>query len=216
MGKSIGVSTVRMSSAWLLTLVVGLLTGATVALAVGPEVLGGSVGWLGLASLPILAVLIRPGLIGQAAAVVARLRRRPPPTVRVSGRGVRRAVLTQLLSWLVGGAHLWFLALAMGAPPVSSFLLCVGAFSLGAIAGVFAVFAPDGLGVREGILLAALSVALPLPVAGVVALVSRLVVVVSELITAGIGLLVTEALRRRQLAASRSEDPAGSPVLVAE
>lgn len=208
MGKTMGVSATRMTSAWLLTLVIGLLTGATVGLAAGPQLLGGSVAWLALAALPIVAALIRPELIAQAAVVAARLLRRPPPTVSMPGRVIRRNVATQLLSWLAGGVQLWFLAIAMGAPPASSFLLCIGAFGLATVAGVFAVFTPEGLGVREFILLSALSVALPLPAAGVVALVSRLVVILSELTTAGVGLLVTEVLRRRHT--SRPDDPANA------
>jgi hypothetical protein len=199
MGRSIGVPASRMASAWLLMLLVSLLTGTTVGLVAAPEVLGGSAGWLALAALPVAAVLVRPQLLGRVASAAARLLRRPPPAANVSGRGVRCSVLTQLLAWLVGGVHLWFLAVAMGAPPVRSFPLCVGAFSLGAVAGVLAVFAPDGIGVREVVVLTALSVTLPLPVATVVVLVSRLVVALSELASSGVGLVVTEALRRRHL-----------------
>lgn len=197
MGRAIGIAAGRMMSAWLLTAVVILLTGATVGLAAGPDVLGGSAGWLALAAVPIVAALVRPGLVGGAAGAVARLLRRPPPAAGVSGPGVRRAVLAQLVAWLLGGVHLWALACAMGAPPARSFLLCVGAFSLAAVAGMLAVFTPEGIGVREVVLLAALGVALPLPVAGVVVLVSRLVVTLSELATAGVGMLVTEVARRR-------------------
>jgi hypothetical protein len=197
MGKAAGVPAARMASAWLLTLVVGLLTGATVGLAAGPEVLGGSTGWLTLAALPIIAVLVRPEIIGWSAGLAARVRRRPVAAVGVPAKVIRRTVVTQLLSWLAGGAHLWFLAVAMGAAPARALPLCVGAFSVGAVAGMFAVFTPDGLGVREVILMSALGAVLPLPVAGVVALVSRLVVVLSELATAGVGLLATELLRRR-------------------
>jgi hypothetical protein len=211
MGRTIGVRPGRMISAWLLTLLISLLTGATVGLAAGPEVFGGSAAWLALAVLPIVAVLIRPELIGEAAVVATRWLRRPPLTANVSGPGVRRAVLAQLVAWLLGGVQLWFLALAMGAAPAGSFLLCVGAFSLGAVAGVIAVFAPDGIGVREVILLAALSLTLPLPVAGVVVLVSRLVVTLSELVSAGAGLLVIEALRRRQVVISGKKQPRHLP-----
>jgi glycosyltransferase 2 family protein len=213
MGKAMGVSGARMTSAWLSTLVIGLLTGATVSLLAGPQVLGGSVGWLALAALPIVAVLVRPRLVDDAAALVARLRRRPAPTAGMPGRTVRRALLIQLLSWLLGGVQLWLLAVALGAPAAGSLLLCVGLFSLGAIAGIFAVFTPDGLGVREVILLSALSLVVPLPIAGVIALVSRLVVVLSELCTAAIGLLVTEALHRRAARrGGRAADRAVQPV----
>ncbi len=198
MGRSIGVPASRMGAAWLLALVVSLLTGATVGLAAGPEVFGTSSAWLLLAVLPVAAVLVHPALVGKAGQLLARLRRRPEPPSAVSGPSIRRAVVAQLLAWLIGGAHLWVLAVAMGAPPLRALPLCVGAFGLGAVAGVIAVFAPDGIGVREVVVLAALSVILPVPVAGVVALVSRVVVTLSELATAGVGLLVTEALGRRR------------------
>jgi hypothetical protein len=206
MGRDIGIPASRMGTAWLLALVVSLLTGATVGLTAGPEVLGASSAWLLLAVLPVAAVLVRPRLVGQAAVMLARLRRRPEPSTAMSGPGIRRAVVAQLLAWLIGGTHLWFLAVAMGAPPLRSLPLCIGAFGLGAVAGVLAVFAPDGIGVREVVVLAALSVALPVPVAGVVALISRVVVALSELTTAGVGLLVTGALNRRRSAATRASN----------
>ncbi|GAA4452072.1 lysylphosphatidylglycerol synthase domain-containing protein [Phytohabitans houttuyneae] len=197
MGRSIGVPASRMSAAWLLALMISLLTGATVGLAAGPEVFGASSAWLVLAVLPVVAVLVRPHLVGLGTVLLARIRRRPEPPTALSGPGIRRAVVAQLAAWLIGGTHLWFLAVAMGAPPLRSLPLCVGAFGLAAIAGVLAVFAPDGIGVREVVVLAALSIVLPVPVAGVVALVSRLVVALSELTTAGAGLLATEVVRRR-------------------
>ncbi|WP_157756982.1 lysylphosphatidylglycerol synthase domain-containing protein [Plantactinospora sp. KBS50] len=203
MGKAVGVSAGRMAYAWLLSLVVVMLTGATAGLAAGPEVFGASAAWLGLAAVPIMVVLVRPALLGRAATLAAAILRRPSPAADVSGRGVRRAVLVQLGAWLIGGLHLWVLAVAMNAAPARSFLLCVGAFGLGAVTGMLAVFAPEGIGVREVVLLAALGVALPLPVAGVVVLVSRLVVTLSELTTAGVALLISE-IHRRALANDRA------------
>ncbi|MFD4694232.1 hypothetical protein [Streptomyces sp. NPDC058463] len=198
MGRAMGIPAARTATAWLLTLVIGLLTAASAGLVAGPQVLGGSEAWLAAASaVPLAVILLRPQLVNEAATVVARLRRRPPPAITLPGRVIRRNVVIQMLSWLFGGIQLWCLAIALGAPPARSLPLCVGAFALGAAAGVFAVFTPDGLGVREVILLSALGAVLPLPAAGVVAVISRLVVAVSELITAGLGLAVTEVLRRR-------------------
>jgi hypothetical protein len=196
-GKSIGVSPARMSAAWLLALVISLLTGASVGLLAGPTVFGGSAAWLLLATLPVLGILIRPQLLSSAAVVLARLRRRPVTALELDVASLRRAVIAQLVAWLVGGVHLWFIAMALGAPPAKSLPLCVGAFCLGTVVGVLAVFVPDGIGVREVAVLAALSVTLPVPVAGAVVLISRVVVALSELLTAAIGLLITEALRRR-------------------
>ncbi|BCB91071.1 lysylphosphatidylglycerol synthase domain-containing protein [Phytohabitans suffuscus] len=210
MGRGIGVPASRMSAAWLLALMISLLTGATVGIAAGPEILGASSAWLLLAVLPVAAVLVRPRLAGLGAVVLARVRRRPEPPTALSAPGIRRAVLAQLAAWLIGGTHLWFLAVALGAPPLRALPLCVGAFGLAAIAGVLAVFAPDGIGVREVVVLAALSAVLPVPVAGVVALVSRAVVALSELTTAGAGLLATEVVRRRLRAAAPEAEAAAA------
>ncbi len=206
MGQAMGIPPARTATAWLLTLVIGLLTAASAGLLAGPEVLGGSQVWLiAPSAVPLAVLLVRPQLVNEAASLVARLRRRPPPAVTLSARVIRRNVLVQMVSWLFGGIQLWCLAMALGADPARSLPLCVGAFALGAAAGVFAVFTPDGLGVREVILLSALGAVLPLPAAGVVAVISRLVVAVSELITGGVGLAVTEVLRRR--AGSRAAHP---------
>jgi glycosyltransferase 2 family protein len=197
MGRAIGVPAARMAYAWLLSVVVILLSGATVGLLAGPYLAGASVVWLAVAAAPIAGVLVRPDLVGRVAALAARLSRRPRPVATVSGRSVRLAVLVQTLAWLLGGVHLWALALAMGAAPARSLLLCLGSFGLGTVAGMLAVFAPEGVGVREVVLLAALGVTVPLAVAGVVVLVSRLVVTLSELTTAGTVLLLVELRRRR-------------------
>lgn len=210
MGQAMGVPPARTATAWLLTLVIGLLTAAAAGMVAGPQVLGGSQLWLVSASLvPLVALLVRPRLVNDAATWVARLRKRPPPAVTLPGRVIRRNVLVQAVSWLFGGVHLWCLAMALGAPAARSLPLCVGAFALGATAGVFAFFTPDGLGVREVILVSALGTVLPLPAAAAVAVVSRLVVAVSELVTGGVGLAVTEVLRRR--AGARAAHASGRP-----
>lgn len=208
MGRSAGVPAGQMASAWLLALLLSLLTGGTVAVLAGPAVIGDAALWLALAVLPTGVLLARPDLLATAARAAARLLRRPALEARVSVGAMRRAIVAQILAWVFGGVQLWLLALALGAPAARSLLLCVGVFSLGAVVGVLAVVVPDGIGVREAVLLTALAVVLPLPVATVVALASRLVVIVSELATSGIGLLLTGGLRRRSSDGTQTS-PAG-------
>jgi glycosyltransferase 2 family protein len=56
---------------------------------------------------------------------------------------------------------------------------------------------PDGIGVREAVLAAALVAVLPAPAATVVALASRLVCTVSEVVLGAAALAVAEVLHRR-------------------
>ncbi|MFG1920112.1 lysylphosphatidylglycerol synthase domain-containing protein [Micromonospora sp. NPDC048898] len=197
MGRMERVPPVRMAAVFLFSTIIVNLSGLTVGAAAGPAVLGGRAWWLVLAAVPVLAFLLFPGLINQAAGTVARLLRRPS-SMRVTDRGMRRAIGAQTVSWMVSGHHVWLLAVAAGAPPGRSYLICVAAFSLATVSGVLVVIVPDGVGVREAVLVLALATVLPLPVAGVVALASRLICTLSEIIVGGGWLLAAHlAVRRR-------------------
>jgi uncharacterized membrane protein YbhN (UPF0104 family) len=55
------------------------------------------------------------------------------------------------LTWPLGGAALFFMLRAVGGDPaISSIPFLGGASAVGAIVAVLAIFAPSGLGVREG------------------------------------------------------------------
>lgn len=214
MGQAVGVTAGRITTVYALNLAVMALTGLTVGLIAAPRVLGGQAAWLLLAAMPVLAGLLWPELANRLAGVPARLLRRPAPAP-AGHPELRWAIAAQFVSWLVSGAQFWLVTVAVGAAPTASLPICLGAFSLAAVAGTFAVFVPDGIGVREGILMVALAGLLPLPAAGAVVLVSRLVCTMSEIGSAGLALLAAAVIRRR--AANRPGDPrvlceqAGSP-----
>lgn len=192
-----GVTLPRMIGTGTLSMVLVHLTGLTVGLLAAVEVLGGAAVWVALSALPVVLLAAWPGLVRHTGQLALRLLRRPPATTWPSGRELRAAVAAQVLSWLVSGLHLWLLAVAVGAPPLRSLALCVGGFSLATVIGLLVFVVPDGLGVREAVLFAALAAVLPLPAATVVALASRLVTTVGELVLGALALLTAEVLRRR-------------------
>lgn len=202
--SSSGVTFGRLMSAGALTMSLVVLTGLTIGLLAGVQVLGAQVVWLVLAAVLIAVVLVRPQLINRGAHLLLRLLRKSEPARSASSRGVRLAVAAQSVSWLISGLHLWLLAIAVGAPPARSLALCVGAFSLATTVGLLAVVLPDGIGVREAVLAAALTVVLPVPAAAVVALASRLVSTVSEIAVGGVALTVAEVVHRRTQTAESS------------
>jgi hypothetical protein len=198
MGRAAGVRPGRMATVYVLTMVISSLTGLTVGL-LAAGAFGGPGAALLLAALPVAAFAARPDLVNRAAGAAARLLRRPAPEARASDRGVRLAIAAQLLCWLAAGVQLWLLAIAQGAPAAAALPVCVGAFALGTVGGVVVVLAPDGIGVREAILLVALRTVLPLPAATGVVVASRLVCTLSEIAAAGVALAAAELVRRRQL-----------------
>lgn len=211
MGKQINVGPVRLAGVFMLSWAVVALTGMTVALAAGPAVLGGTAGWMLLATVPLVVLFARPDLLNLGLTTVTRLLRRPPPQVTASPAGLRRAITSQSLSWVVSGHHLWLLAVTAGAPPLRSYLVCVAGFAAATVAGLVVMVAPDGLGVREAVLVVGLATVMPVSVATPVVLASRLVCALSEVAIGAGGLLLAQYMHRRRTAAAL--DPTPDPAL---
>ncbi|MGJ6964753.1 lysylphosphatidylglycerol synthase domain-containing protein [Streptosporangium sp. G11] len=210
-----GVGFGRLMGTAALSMSLVLLTGLTIGLLAGVHMLGTQVAWLvAAATVMIVVVLVRPQLVNHGAQLLLRVLRRPDPTRSASARGIRLAVVAQAVSWLVTGLHLWLLAIAMGADPVRSLGLCVGAFTLATTVGMLTVVLPDGIGVREAVLTAALTVVLPAPAAALVAVASRLVSTVSEVALGAMALAAAEVVIRRTPAPVPAPEPDSEPVSV--
>ncbi|RCV47899.1 lysylphosphatidylglycerol synthase domain-containing protein [Marinitenerispora sediminis] len=209
LGRDSGVPAGRMVAAYVLNSIIVVLTAAVVGTAAAPRALGQGAVWL-LPAVALVAVLLwRPGLVLWAAALAARLLRRPAPGAEVSDSALRRAMVLEILSWIVGGGHLWLIAVVLGAPPAASLAVCVGGFALAAAAGALALVVPGGAGVREIVLMVVLTAVLPWSQAGAAALASRLCCTLTEVVGAGAILLAAQIGRGRRRAAP-------APVAVAE
>lgn len=211
-----GVQLSQMLMSGTLHMVVIHLTGLALGLLTGVRVLGGQAVWLAIPGLLVAAVLVWPDLLDRAAGLALRLLRRPQQSRSLSRRAVRVAVFWQVVSWLVGGLHLWLLAVAMGADAGPALPLCLGAFGLASVLGVLAVLTPDGLGVREVALTGALALVLPLPSAVAVAVASRLVLTFADVVLGVLVLGTVEIVHRRSAragAARVAPEPGGTDQL---
>ncbi|MEU4519149.1 lysylphosphatidylglycerol synthase domain-containing protein [Amycolatopsis sp. NPDC024027] len=195
-GRQTGVPAGRVVAAYLLVAVVNLLSATAVGLLAAPLVLGASWPWLAVPLLLGAYVVWRPETVLRLTDRAARLLRRAPPADRPDPRGLRRALLVQTAAWLAGGLHLWLLAYALGAPPGPALAAGVGGYAFASAAGALVLVLPDGAGVRELVIIAALGPVLPVPAATVAAIGSRACLVVAELLCAG-GLLVSAWRGRR-------------------
>jgi hypothetical protein len=83
--------------------------------------------------------------------------------------------------WLLQGISLCAVVSALGRTGANlEWLQVVGYGSLAWAVGFLVVFAPSGLGIREGVLAASLAVFVPLPTAAAIALLTRLLLLISE------------------------------------
>jgi uncharacterized membrane protein YbhN (UPF0104 family) len=187
----------RSAAATVLTLVVGLVLGLAVAGATLPFAAPDAVrryGWA-LAAAPLLALLLHPRVLQPVLASVFRLARRPGldgPPLRLAGIG--RSALWALVTWICFGLQAAVLAAGLGGTGPAAAVAAVGAFALAWSVGFLVVVVPAGAGVREAVLVLALSPVLTAGAALLVALVSRALLTSADLILAGSAVL---AERRR-------------------
>jgi len=137
--------------------------------------------WWALLLAPILLACLHPRVVTWGLNTALRLVRQEPLSASPSLGGMTKSVLWTLLGWLFFGLHTWVLM------PSGSALLATGAYSLAYVVGFLVIFAPGGLGAREVALTAALAPALSQPAALVVALSSRVLLTMADLLWAAIG-----------------------------
>ena len=87
-----------------------------------------------------------------------------------------------LLSWLVFGWAFYFFIISFYALPVHYYFFVTGAFAIATIIGAVSIFAPAGLGVREGVVIFTLSIIFTPVVSSIISLLSRLWMTLSEIL----------------------------------
>ena len=115
-----------------------------------------------------------------------------------------RATLLYLPVWLLLGASFWLCARGLVAVPAGDLALYMGAFAVAWLAGLLAIYAPGGLGVREAVLVALLHGRIGAADALVVAAASRLMLILADVLLAAVS---TAAIRGRPADSTSSTLP---------
>jgi uncharacterized membrane protein YbhN (UPF0104 family) len=196
----------------LVTIGLSVLTGLLVGLPALPLLLqrsAGSSAWL-LLAVPLLVVLVWPALLNRLIAWGLRVLRREPLEETLSTRAILTTVGLYALAWVLFGVHILVLALAVGGGTGVTLASLTG-YALAGSLGMLTVILPAGLGARDGILALVLASAMPLSAGTAVALVSRFVVTLVDVLAAGAGWAYA---RRHHLVTSREEreHPVGETV----
>lgn len=201
LGKAHRLSRARSAVVALGALAVLLVVGGTVSVVGLAAASPGSLStyWWAVVVVPVGVVGLLPPVFNRLVAVALRLLRRGEHPVRVAGPGLARSAGWALVMWVLFGLHAAVLVhdLEPGSP-VRSLVLSTGAFALAWVVGFLVVVAPAGAGPREAALVLALSPLLPPADALLVALVSRVLMVVADAAAAG-----AAAILARRVSAAR-------------
>jgi hypothetical protein len=179
-------------------------SGVVLGLLLLPWVAGYGLPWLGWAVVfvPVLVWLLWPG---SAAAVMRRL---PLPDrwrldVPVSTEATLAGIGWSLVTWLLLGGQLWLLLYAAGGRGVETAASAIGGAGLAYAVGLVVVFAPAGAGAREAVLVAVCTPVVGGPEALAIALASRLLLTLADVVFALAGGL-RGAVRRGHESAARA------------
>jgi uncharacterized membrane protein YbhN (UPF0104 family) len=143
-------------------------------------------------------------VLNRGLALVLRLTRREPMPQPLSLHGIVVACGWCVPTWLLYGVSTWALARDLGPAGFGMLLRGTGAFAASWSIGFLLLVAPAGAGIREAAMIVLLSTSLPTAQATVIALVSRLLIVLGDVFWGVVALLGRPAGRqvRRRLAGS--------------
>jgi uncharacterized membrane protein YbhN (UPF0104 family) len=133
----------------------------------------GWVGWLVLLFFLAL-IFLHPRVLQKILNWILVLLRKEPITLSISYLDILWILSVSTLSWIIGGIGFYLFVDAIFHVPLSHILFLAGALAFSSILGLIAIFAPGGLGVREGALVYLLSYVMPGSVAVIISILARL------------------------------------------
>lgn len=151
----------------------------------------------GLVGVVVLAVVVcYPPLMNWVLRQIFRLLRREPVQIQLAVGDVARFFFHRLGIWILQG--LAFAMFVRSVYPVDLVDLPViaASFVVSWVIGFMSLLTPSGLGVREAVQAGLLALIVPLPVAVALAVLSRIWLIIGEVVAAGIGLAIGRWGRR--------------------
>ena len=151
--------------------------------------------WLTVLMIAAFFVVIHPKIINGVLKLAGRIFKKELE-IPMKYAQILKVVLMFIGNWLIVGFGFFMLVRSVN-PAVgwNEMPFCAGIFGISAIMGILAIFAPSGLGVREGIILAGLMLIMPESDAAVISVISRLWQTAAELILAAAAFAATQAAR---------------------
>ena len=188
LGRTANLSRASTVSSFVFALAASLTAGSAVVLLTMPEALPNMaispLWFFGLAAVPF-AILLSPAFHK----LCARFGKGDgaPPRRRLTA-----AFALSLITWLFGGLHIWLLARGIGVPlGLGDLAPLAGCYAAAWMAGFLIMIAPAGMGAREGTLVALLSLTMAVPEAVTIALLSRILATLVDVLAAGMVLALT-------------------------
>src|SRR6266853_2599893 len=159
---------------------------------VGSLLRGSLLDILGVAGIIALFIGLHPRVLNGVLNWALRRMKREPIQLTLCYSDILFITLAWCASWIVAGSAFYILLLALWpAAPIVAWPICIGIYAIAWDIGFVSFITPSGLGIREAAIVALFALALPLPtgLASIMALLSRLVSTLAEVVCVSIAYL---------------------------
>jgi hypothetical protein len=185
LGARANVPRSRSAGASILTMILSLATGLLVAAATLPFAhYSADYDWVFIL-VPVILVCLYPRVLNPLLNWLFKLTKRPGLDQPVTLTMLSKALAWSFLAWIANGVQIWILADKLGAPVGRTIPIALGGYAFAWCVGFVIIFAPAGAGFRDALLVAVLAPVLAHSPALALALVSRAVNTISDLLVAG-------------------------------
>ncbi len=147
---------------------------------------------LGVLTIVALLVVLHPRILSTFLNTALRLLKREPVILPLRYSDILLLTLAWFASWFVAGCAFYVLLLALWPQaPLIALPICIGIYAIAWDVGFVSFITPSGLGFREGAIVGLFALALPLPgaLAAILAVLSRFVSTMAELVCVSIAYL---------------------------
>jgi uncharacterized membrane protein YbhN (UPF0104 family) len=134
----------------------------------------------------MLALILYPKFLEKVLNGLLRLAKKEPIEIKLKAKDMLLYLWLYGVSWMIFGLGFMVLIKAMTPVSFNQYFGLSGAFAFSYILGLLALFAPGGIGVREGILVILLSNFFPTPVATLISFSSRIWITLAEALCFGL------------------------------
>ncbi len=146
-----------------------------------PQTLPTNVYW-SLILLPVGVLLMHPKVLTLILKTLARITKRSITVPKFNYLNLAKLYVYYLLLWIIHVLGFFFLTQSIFPESYKSIVPIIGAYSISWILGFLVLISPGGLGVREGLLTFFLKFVIPLPIATLMALISRVWITIGEVL----------------------------------
>ena len=151
--------------------------------------------WIAVFGFVLILIFLYPPLFLRLINLGFRIIKRAPIEKSPSYKTTLKFISAFMLVGLLHGMGLFFVLNSLAALSFSHFLTVTGVYYAAGLVGLFAVFAPAGIGVREGIMMLVLPAFIAEPVVIVGAIIIRLLMTTAELLLAGASVMIEKISR---------------------